>query len=119
MKEVVAELNPVTVTVHPGWSIQPVFWVHRNKPDMTPQVVIHVFHNNCVSNRATKAQYCGLTNRKEFLAGAMPTYECNKCAEKVPTNVVEEKLLAQGVYKGYDPRNNRRAAVLAQKNRGT
>ena len=49
----------------------------------------------------------------------MPEYECNSCAEQAPEFVVEEKLLAGARFKGYDPRNNRRAAVLATKNKGT
>ncbi len=62
--------------------------------------------------------HCGLVNRDEFKAGSLPSYECNSCAEEAPRMVIEEKLLAVSRYQGYDPRNNRRAAVLATKNKG-
>lgn len=114
MKEIVAELDYEAVDLD-GWAIRPVFWVPRDKPDDKPQVVIHLYHVHTTG----EPQFCGLTNRDEFLAGAMPEYECNKCAAEAPAEVVEEKLLAAGRYKGYDPRNNRRAAVLATKNKGT
>lgn len=113
MKEIVAELD--YQRVDSGWSLKPVFWVPRDEPDNKPQVVIHLYHTHVEG----KQQFCGLMNREEFLSGEFPKYECNSCAAEAPTEVVEEKLLAAGRYKGYDPRNNRRAAVLATKNKGT
>lgn len=118
MKEVVAELDYVPVAT--AWSIRPVFWVPREEPNAKVEVVIHLFHS-CPNStkRNPQREHCGLTNKDEFLAGDLPEYACNHCGEEAPAVVVEEKLLAASNYKGYDPRNNRRAAVLATKNKGT
>lgn len=96
------------------WSIRPVFIAKT--PDAKATVVIQLFHA-CAGREGR--ENTGLINREEFLAGKMPKYECNHCEEPAPDFIVEEKLLAQGKYKGYDPRNNRRAAVLATKRKGT
>jgi hypothetical protein len=116
MHEIVAELDFEEVIL--GWLIRPVFSVDRDSPDDRPTVTIHLFHTACLKTGKVP-QHCGLVNRDEFKAGAFPEYECNSCAQAAPSNVIEEKLLAAGRYKGYDPRNNRRAAVLATKNKGT
>ena len=116
MHEIVAELDYEEVI--PGWLLRPVFSVPRDEPDSKPKVTIHLFHTGCLK-RGKQPVHCGLVNRDEFKAGALPEYECNSCAGSAPTKVIEEKLLAAGRYKGYDPRNNRRAAVLATKNKGT
>jgi hypothetical protein len=125
MQEVVAELDYIPIT--PTWSIRPVFWVHRDKPEERPQVVIHLFHvdhgfetaSAKSKKRFPRREYCALQNKEDFLAGGLPIYACNRCAEEAPDFVLEEKLLAAQRYTGYDPRNNRKAAVLATKNKGT
>ncbi len=116
MHEIVAELDYEEVI--PGWLLRPVFSVPRDEPDHRPKVTIHLFHTACLK-KGKKPVHCGLVNRDEFKAGAMPAYECNSCAEEAPRVVIEEKLLAVSRFKGYDPRNNRRAAVLATKRKGT
>lgn len=110
MRQVIAELDYEVLTSE--WALRPVFWVAQGKENSTPSVVIQLFH--CHTNWT----YCGLVNREEFLAGARPQYECNKCAKEAPSTIVEEKLLAIKRHEGYDPRNNRRSAVKATKNKG-
>jgi hypothetical protein len=112
MKEIVAELD--YQPVDDDWALQPVFTVPRDKPKDRVQVTVHLYH----THTAGKQEHCGLVNREEFLSGEFPEYECNKCAAEAPREVIEEKLLAVSRYKGYDPRNNRRAAVLATKRKG-
>lgn len=115
MHEVVAELDYIEVIPH--WLIRPVFSVDRRTPDAAPRVTVHLFHTACLKSGKVP-QHCGLVNRDEFKAGAVPEYECNKCAAEAPKEVIDEKILAASRYKGYDPRNNRRAAVLATKRKG-
>jgi hypothetical protein len=115
MDEIVAELDYEEVI--PGWLLRPVFLVPRDDTDKRPKVTVHLFHTACLK-KGRKPVHCGLVNRDEFRDGAMPAYECNSCAEEAPRNVVDVKLLAARRYKGYDPRNNRRAAVLATKSKG-
>lgn len=112
MKQVVAELDfqPFDDT----WALRPVFWVPSDKPKDRVQVVVHLYHTHTTGEQ----EACGLTNRDEFRGGEFPEYECNKCAAEAPREVIEEKLLAVSRYKGYDPRNDRRAAVLATKRKG-
>ena len=110
MQEIVAELDYEEVLE--GWLIRPVFFVPRDEPDSRPSVTIQLFHTLC---REHTPAYCSLTNRDEFLAGSMPEYECNICGDPSPIFVIEKKILAAHHYKGYDPRNDRRAAVLATK----
>ncbi len=68
---------------------------------------------------------CGLviatTNYPERLDKnrAFPEYECDKCGKKVPKNVVMEKLERHKALKGVDPRNDRRGAVLATRDRNS
>lgn len=114
MKQVIAELD--FQRIDDDWYLRPVFWVPRDEPEAKPKVVVHIHHRH--ADTKEPMQFCGLVNREAFLEGAFPEYECNKCVNtEVPTSVVEEKLLAESRYKGYDPRNNRRAAVLATKQR--
>lgn len=115
MHEIVAELDYEEII--PGWLLRPVFSVPRDDTDRSPTVTIHLFHTACLKS-GKKPVHCRLVNRDEFKAGAMPSYECDSCAEEAPRDVIEEKLLAVSRYKGYDPRNNRRAAVLATKHKG-
>ena len=115
MHEIVAELDFEEVSL--GWLLRPIFSVPRESPNDRPTVTVHLFHTTCLK-KGRKPVHCGLSNRDEFGNGAMPEYECNSCAESAPIEVVEEKLLAVSRYKGYDPRNNRRAAVLATKTKG-
>ena len=115
MDEIIAELDYEEVI--PGWLLRPVFSVPRDETGRRPKVTINLFHTTCLKT-GKKPVYCGLVNRDEFKKGSMPSYVCNKCAEEAPQIVIEEKLLAAKRYKGYDPRNNRRAAVLATKNKG-
>lgn len=116
MHEIVSELDYEEVI--PGWLLRPVFSVPRDAPNDRPKVTVHLFHTACLK-KGRKPVHCGLVNRDDFIkAGAMPSYECNSCAEEAPRNVVKKKLLAVSRYEGYDPRNNRRAAVLATKNKG-
>lgn len=120
MHEIVSELDYEEVI--PGWLLRPVYSVPRDAPKDRPKVTIQLFHTACLK-KGRKPEYCGLVNRGKFPRmidgfGAMPSYECNSCGEKAPRNVVEKKLLAVSRYEGYDPRNNRRAAVLATKNKG-
>ena len=114
MKQIVAELD--YQPVDDNWALQPVFTVPRDKPKDKVQVTIHLYHTHTEG----KQEHCGLVNRDEFLGRekAFPEYECNKCAAPAPRDVIEEKLLAASRYEGYDPRNDRRAAVLATKRKG-
>jgi hypothetical protein len=113
MKQIIAELDYEVLGL---WALRPVFWVAQGKENSTPSVVIQLFH--CHSKAKGNCwEYCGLVNKEEFKAGAAPQYECNACAEQAPTTIVEEKLLAAGRHEGYDPRNSRRSAVLATKNK--
>lgn len=116
MYEHVAELEYEVVL--PGWLLRPVFSTHRDRPDELPKVTVQLFHSAC-QKRAQGPEYCGLVNRDALKLGDTPKYKCNACAALAPESVVSEKLLAADRYKGYDPRNNRRAAVLATKNKGT
>jgi hypothetical protein len=111
MMKIIAELDFENLDAE--WSIRPVIWVDK---DDKPAVIIQLFHA-CPTDK--KLENCGLVNRDEFLAGEMPQYDCNHCEVSAPDFIVEEKLLAHDKYRGYDPRNNRRAAVLATKRKGT
>lgn len=115
MHEIVSELDYEEVI--PGWLLRPVFSVPRDAPNDRPKVTVNLFHTACLKT-GKKPVYCGLVNRDEFKKGSMPSYVCNRCEEEAPRNVVAKKLLAVSRYEGYDPRNNRRAAVLATKNKG-
>ena len=115
MKEIIAELD--YENVGPSWAIKPVFWAKRDNEDDKTSVVIQLFHR-CRKKSAREPQkliYCGMTNREDFKKGFFPEYECSACSEKAPAHVIEKKLLAQTKYEGHDPLNNRRAAVLATK----
>lgn len=109
MKQVIAELDYEVLTSE--WALRPIYWVGSENESRTPSVIIHLFHLH------KQWEYCGLANKDEFKAGAQPQYECNRCAEAAPRTIVEEKLLAVSRHEGYDPRNNRRSAVLATKNK--
>jgi len=116
MKQIIAELDYEVLTTE--WALRPTYWVSSENEARTPSVVVHLFHHHSLKDNRSRWEYCGLVNKDEFKDGARPQYECNKCAEEAPTTIVEEKLLAISRHEGYDPRNNRRSAVLATKNKG-
>lgn len=113
MKRVIAELDYEVLTSE--WALQPVFWINEGEERHSPSVVIHLFH--CHPDAQKNWEYCSLANREGFQAGAMPQYMCNKCAERAPSTITEEKLLALKKHEGYDPLNDRKSAVLATKNK--
>ncbi len=110
MKQIIAELDYEVLTSE--WALRPTYWVGSENANRTPSVVVHLFHQH------EQWEYCNLVNKEKFMKGSQPQYECNKCAEEAPPSIVEEKLLAVSRHEGYDPRNNRRSAVLATKNKG-
>jgi hypothetical protein len=104
MKKVIAELPRERVKSDLPWATQAVLWVHRGEEEGPLGLVIHLFHG------------CG-TGGRHWNYCIPPQYVCNSCAAVAPSSVIEEKLLAMSKYAGYDPRNDRKAAVLATKNK--
>jgi hypothetical protein len=111
MKRVIAELPYEKMESCLHWATQAVLWVHRGREEERPGIAIRLFHGCGAGD--TYWKYCVRQNN----AAAKPQYVCNSCSTQAPLHVIEEKLLAAREYAGYDPRNNRKAAVLATKNK--
>ena len=93
------------------WGIKPVFLETKGEPNSPPSCTVQVLHWKC--NNKAKWEICSLSNREEFKGGSFPEYTCKQCGSQAPPEVVEEKLLARRRYQGFDPRTDRRAAILA------
>jgi hypothetical protein len=113
MLKVVATLPEETVIRESGgfWGLKPVFLENPNEPNSAPTCTVEVLHWQCKDQG--KWENCSLSNREEFKAGDFPEYTCKQCGSQAPREVVEEKLLARKRYRGFDPRTDRRAAILA------
>ena len=113
MLKIVATLPAETFHELPSgfWGIKPIFLGDPDEHNSPPACTIQVLHWQCKNEG--KWENCGLSNREEFKAGLFPEYTCDQCGVPAPREVVEEKLLAQKQYCGFDPRTDRRAAILA------
>lgn len=125
MWRVVAEL-PLETTVYANeWAIQVRYLEDSDDLKAAPTCVAYILHRHLsgksvrMDDGTHKAQEIawqptGLENREEFKAGKEePSYTCNACTKEAPQKVVDEKLLAMRENRGYDPRNKRRAAIQA------
>lgn len=120
----VAEL-PLETTVYANeWALKIRYLQETDAPG-DPKCVAYIFHRH-LSGRSVrmedglhKAQEIsweptGLENREAFVAETEPPrYTCNACTKEAPQDVVDEKLALMRKHKGYDPRNKRRAAIMA------
>lgn len=114
MLKVVVTLPAKTVIVVDDefWGIKPLFIENPDETNYSaPTCTVQVVHWDCKDQG--KWEGCSLSNREEFKAGAFPEYTCKLCESQAPREAVEEKLLAQKQYRGFDPRTDRRAAILA------
>ncbi len=63
-------------------------------------------------------EHCGNINREAVKLGKEePAFQCDGCGEDVPEHIAEHKALRQRELRQADPRINRRAAVLATRNK--
>jgi len=97
------------------WGLLPKFLIKRGSTsNKSPKCIVQVFHKCTTGSMVREWEICGMTNKEEFKAGApLPQYTCNACNTVAPNTVSEEKLLILGRARGYDPRNERNAALAA------
>ncbi len=125
MWKVIAEL-PLETTVYANeWALRVRYLHDTDNPSDEPKCVAYIFHRHLtgksvrMDDGAHKAQEISwqparLENREEFRAKKeSPRYTCNGCTKEAPEAVVDEKLALMRKHRGYDPRNNRRAAIMA------
>ena len=125
MWKVIAEL-PLETTVYANeWALRVRYLSDTDDTVELPKCVAYIFHRHLEGNSVRmddglhKAQEIswqptGLENREEFVAkNELPRYTCNACTKEAPQDVVDEKLAMMQKHRGYDPRNKRRAAIMA------
>jgi hypothetical protein len=104
------------------WAIHPQFYrVEESDKDDRLLWTVSLMHKcSGTTNTPPGVFRCGLQNREDAMRkDAFPEYACDKCGKKSPKNIVEQKIDRQTSLKGIDPRNNRRGAVLATREKAT
>ena len=61
----------------------------------------------------SKLEHCGVVEKENANSGFFGKYECSKCGQRAPIDVVSAKHKKLESLKGTDPRIDRRGAILA------
>jgi len=96
------------------WALTPTYWVHSSQPKTRPSLAVYLDHRHYKKGKVSW-KHCGLTNPEEVKRGADALYECSSCGEEAPIYVVNAKVESQLKHEGYDPLNDRKAAIQATK----
>ncbi len=118
---VLAELPQENLKSDPdsGWALHPQFCRIKWEENVWTVSLLHRHWDNPDNpgNSPPDVSRCELVNQECAENNGFPEYECDKCGKKAPKNIVEQKIDRLISLKGVDPRNDRRGAVLATRDR--